>query len=121
MRAGIGTAPTGHCDDEPPRAVACPGSAPRGANGDRWTAGQSTEEFLCRFGDAIDDRVADVLDERDELRPRPRLRPGFAAAALLLAVTATIVLRNAAVAVCVVWLSTAAVCLAASITRPGGP
>lgn len=100
---------------------ACPGSAPDGTSADPWTAGQmpSDEEFLWRFGDAIDDRVAEILDERDTLRPRSRPSPGFAAIALLLAVAATIVLRHDAVAVCAVWLSTAAVCLAARATRPG--
>jgi len=99
----------------------CPGSAPDGTSADRWNLGPvpSAEEFLRRFGDAIDDRVAEILDERDTLRPRSRPSPGFAAIALLLAVAATIVLRHDAAAVCVVWLSTAAVCLAARATRPG--
>jgi hypothetical protein len=124
MRAQISAATTpGGGDELPALPAACPGSAPGGADPDRWQAVQvrSTEEFLCRFGDAIDDRVAEILDERDALRPRPRPRAGFAAVALLLAVTATIVLRHAAVAVCAVWLSTAAVCLAASATGRGGP
>jgi hypothetical protein len=98
-----------------------PGSAPDGTSADRWQAGQvpSAEEFLWRYGDAIDDRVAEILDERDTVRPRSRPSPGFAAIALLLAVAATLVLRQDAVAVCAVWLSTAAVCLAARATRPG--
>ena len=101
--------------------AACPGSAPGGTSTDRWQAGQvpSAEEFLWRFGDAIDDRVAEILDERDTLRPWSRPSPGFAAIALLLAVAATLVLRHDAAAVCAVWLSTAAVCLAARATRPG--
>jgi hypothetical protein len=37
----------------------------------------SDEEFLARFGDAIDDRVAEILDElldeRNLLRRRPQL------------------------------------------------
>ena len=78
------------------------------------------EEFLVRFGDVIDDRVAEaldeILDERDALRPRWRLRPGLAALALLLAVVATVLLRHSGLAVGAVWLSTAAVCLAAART-----
>jgi hypothetical protein len=104
--------------------AARPGSGPDGANTGQWKAGQvqSTEEFLRRFGDAIDDRITDVLDEREALRPRSRLRSGFGALALLAAVTATILLRHAAVAVAAVWVSTAAVCLAAAwTTRAGRP
>jgi hypothetical protein len=103
-----------------PRPV-CRGSAPDGSHTDRWQAGEvpSAEEFVRRFGDAIDDRVAEILDERDTLRPRSRPSRGFATIALLLAVAMTLVLRNDAAAVCAVWLSTAAVCLAARATRPG--
>jgi hypothetical protein len=123
MRAQISTATTGGGGDRPAAPPGCPGAGPGGASVDRWTAAQvqSTAEFLCRFGDAIDDRVADILDEREALRPRSRPSPGFAAFALLLAVIATILMRHAAVAVCTVWLSTAAVCLAAWTTRPGRP
>jgi hypothetical protein len=123
MRAQICTASTGRGGDGTPASSACPGSGLGGAGADQWKAGQvpSAQEFLCRFGDAIDDRVADILDEREALRPRSRPSPGFAAAALLLAVVATILLRHAAIAVCAVWLSTAAVCLAVWTTRPGRP
>jgi hypothetical protein len=123
MRAQICTAAAGPGGDEPAAWPACPGSGPGGTDADQWKAGQvgSAEEFLCRFGDAIDDRVADMLDEREALRPRSRPSPGFAAVALLLAVVATVLLRHAAVAVCAVWLSTAAVCLAVWTTRPGRP
>jgi hypothetical protein len=87
---------------------------------------QAPDEFLCRFGDLIDDRVADVLDEmlieRDEQRPRWRLRPGLAALSLLLAAATSLVLRHSVLAVCTVWLSAAAVCLiGAWTTRPGRP
>jgi hypothetical protein len=101
--------------------AACPGSAPDDTSPDRWQAGRvpSDEDFLRRFGDAIDDRVAEIIDERDALRPRSRPGPGFAAAALLLAMAATIVLRHEAAAVCAVWLSTAAVCLAVRAARTG--
>jgi hypothetical protein len=87
---------------------------------------ESGDRFLCRFGDVIDDRVAEALDEilgeQDALRPRWRLRPGLAALALLLAAGATVLLRHSVLAVCTVWLSTAAVCLAAAWTaRPSQP
>jgi hypothetical protein len=101
------------------QAESCVATAERDGEGPPTSA--AAEEFLCRFGDAIDDRVADILDERDTLRPRTRLRPGFAAIALLLAVIATILLRHTPVAACAVWLSTAVVCLAVSISRTGRP
>jgi hypothetical protein len=87
---------------------------------------ESGDRFLCRFGDVIDDRVAEALDEilgeRDALRPRWRLRPGLVALALLLAAGATVLVRHSVLAVCTVWLSTAAVCLAAAwTTRPSRP
>ena len=87
---------------------------------------QAPDEFMCRYGDLIDDRVADVLDEmiteRDELRPRWRLRPGLAALSLLLAAATSVVLSHSVLAVCTVWLSAAAVCLVAAwTTRPGRP
>jgi hypothetical protein len=105
-----------------PASPACPGSGPD-RSADRWVPGQaqSAEEFLCRFGDAIDDRVAEVLDERDALRPRLRPRASFAVVALLPAMTATILLRHEAAAVCAVWLSAAVACLAVFTTRPGRP
>jgi hypothetical protein len=122
MRAGISTVTTGRGGEEPTASPeACLGCAPDGTGMDRWQAGQalSAEEFLWRFGDAIDDRVAEILDERDAVRPRSRPYPGFAALALLLAVAATIVLRYEAAAVCAVWLSTAAICVAVRAARPG--
>jgi hypothetical protein len=107
--------------DGPPALPACSGSGPDETSADRWTPApaQSAEEFLCRFGDAIDDRVAEILDERDALRPHQRPRASFALVALLPAVTATILLRHATAAVCAAWLSTAVVCLAVFATRPG--
>jgi hypothetical protein len=122
MRAQTSAELAGHGGDGAPASPACPGSGPdRGA--DRWVPGQaqSAEEYLCRFGDAIDDRVAEILDERDALRPRARPRASFAVVALLPAVTATILLRHEAAAVCAVWLSAAVACLAILTTRPGRP
>ena len=122
MRAQTSLEMAGHGGDEPPASPACPGSGPD-RSPDRWAPGQaqSAEEFLCRFGDAIDDRVAEILDERDALRPRPRPRASFAVIALLPAMTATILLRHEAAAVCAVWLSAAVACIAVFTARPGRP
>jgi hypothetical protein len=70
-------------------------------------------QFLDRFDDLIDDRIAELLDEREaQGRPRPRPRP--AAAMLLIALTASVVLRHSALAVCAIWPSTAVVYLTAA-------
>ena len=122
MRAQTSAEMAGHGGDGPPASPACPGSGPD-RSADRWVPGQaqSAEEYLCSFGDAIDDRVAEILDERDALRPRPRPCASFAVVAMLPAVTATILLRHEAAAVCAVWLSAAVACLAVFTTRPGRP
>jgi hypothetical protein len=63
-----------------------------------------------------------MLTERDELRPKWRLRPGVAVLSLLLAAVTSAVLRHSVLAVCTVWLCAAAVCLIAAWTaRPGRP
>src|SRR6202034_3357270 len=70
-------------------------------------ASPPADEFLDRFGDVLDDRVAEVIDEVLEDRVaqlrRPRLRPALAAATMLFAVLATFMLRHHPVAVCTVW------------------
>ncbi|PZS26584.1 MAG: hypothetical protein DLM59_18015 [Pseudonocardiales bacterium] len=77
----------------------------------------STDDFLTCYGDAIDDRVAELLDEAERARPRPRLRSAFAV--LLLALAASVLLRHSGIAVVAVWVSTAAVYRAAvRITEP---
>jgi len=120
MRTQTSAEMAGPGGDEPPASLACPGSGPDEASADRWAPGQaqSAGEFLYRFGDAIDDRVAEILDERDALRPR---RASLAVVALLPAMTATILLRHEAAAVCAVWLSAAIACLAVFTTRPVRP
>jgi hypothetical protein len=120
MQAQTSAEMAGHAGDGSPTSPACPGSGP-GRSAGQWAPGpaQSAEEFLCRFGDAIDDRVAEILDERDALRPRPRA--SFAVVALLPTMCATILLRDEAAAVCAVWLSAAVACLAVLTTRPGRP
>jgi hypothetical protein len=79
---------------------------------------ESTGSFLSRFGDAIDDRVADMLtellDDRAATLPPGRQRLVLAALGLLLAMVATVVLRGQPIAACTVWPSTAAVYLAAT-------
>ena len=79
---------------------------------------ESCDEFLGRFGDAIDDRVAELLPEilREQgvgLRP-PRLSPWLVLAGLLIALAASIVLHRSVFEVCVVWSATAVACLAAA-------
>jgi hypothetical protein len=72
--------------------------------------------FPDRLGDLIDDRIAELLDEREaETGPRPR--PGPAVAVLLIALTASVVLRHSVLAGCLIWPSTAVVYLTA--TRAG--
>lgn len=123
MRTQTSAEMAGPGGDGSPASPACPGSGSDGASADRWAPGQaqSAGEFLYRFGDAIDDRVAEILDERDALRPRLRPRASFAVVALLPAMTATILLRHEAAAVCAVWLSAAIACLAVFTTRPVRP
>jgi hypothetical protein len=79
---------------------------------------ESCDEFLSRFGDAIDDRVAEllpeILREQETSLRRPRLSPWLVVAGLLIALAATIVLHRSVLAVCVVWAATAVACLAAA-------
>jgi hypothetical protein len=78
---------------------------------------RSAGEFPVRLGDAIDDRVAEVVEEmlgqRAALRPGARLRPALAGLALFLAAAASVMLRHNVVAVCTIWPCTAAIYLAA--------
>jgi hypothetical protein len=85
-------------------------------------AGGPAEQFWARYGDAIDDRVAelldDLLDEREASRaPRPR-QPALAAfggVVLVAAVLASIALRGSEIAVCTVWALMGAACPAAGL------
>jgi hypothetical protein len=78
---------------------------------------QSADEFPARLGDAIDDRVAEVVEEmlgqQAALRPGAWLRPALAGLALFLAAAASVMLRHNVVAVCTIWPCTAAIYLAA--------
>jgi hypothetical protein len=73
-------------------------------------------EFLDRFGDDIDDRIAEVVDEMLGQRcpPRPGLvvRLVLAGAVLLLAGLASLLLRQDRVAAATIWPSAAAIYLA---------
>ena len=82
---------------------------------------QLADGFPARVGDLIDDRIAEMLDERDaRTRTRTRrLSPVLAVLGFLIALLASLLLRHSALAVCTIWPSTAAVCLAARITTPG--
>ena len=78
---------------------------------------RSAGEFPVRLGDAIDDRVAEAVEEmlgqQAALRPDARLRPALAGLALFLATAASVMLRHNVVAVCTIWPCTAAIYLAA--------
>jgi hypothetical protein len=82
---------------------------------------QLADGFPARVGDLIDDRIAEMLDERDaRTRTRTRrLSPVLAVLGFLFALLASLLLRHSALAVCTIWPSTAAVCLAARTTTPG--
>lgn len=80
---------------------------------------QSAGEFLFRFGDVIDDRVAELLDEllekRDVRPPHRPLRLQLAALGLLFALAATAVLRHHLLAACAIWPSVASVYVVAAL------
>jgi hypothetical protein len=86
----------------------------------------SDQEFLDRYGDAIDDRVAEILDEllseRQSARPPQRAALLSVASLLLAAVAAAVLLRHDARA-WAIWPAIALVCLAAAIAirRPRRP
>lgn len=82
------------------------------------------DELLSRFGDAIDDRIAEILDdvlaERDAGRPHRRLPRALGIFSLLLALGVSILLRHNTLAVGTIWPATATVCLAVAwAARPG--
>jgi hypothetical protein len=90
------------------------------ANGlDTWSAPPSDDEFLSRFGDTIDDRVAEILDElleeRNATRRHRRLSQVLTIVTLLLALAASILLRHSTVA-WAIWPAAAVICLATAWT-----
>jgi hypothetical protein len=85
----------------------------------------SDEEFLARFGDAIDDRIAEIvdelLDERDAGRRHRPARCISAASVVLAALVASVLLQHSPV-VWTIWPSAAAISLVAAWTaRIGRP
>jgi uncharacterized membrane protein len=76
---------------------------------------RSEEEFLSRFGDTIDDRIAEILDElletRAATRPRRRLTPVLGTAGLILTLLTSVLLRHNAAAVWAIWPGTVTICL----------
>jgi hypothetical protein len=79
----------------------------------------SDEAFLARFGDTIDDRIAEILDEilaeRSSARRHRRLSYLLGAVSLVLAaLTATVVLRHSPI-VWLAWLATAVICIARGV------
>jgi hypothetical protein len=70
--------------------------------------------------DAIDDRIAEILDklldERHAKLPYRRLPYALSALGLVLALIASILLRRSELAIGTIWPSTAAICLAATWT-----
>jgi hypothetical protein len=70
---------------------------------------------LSQFGDAIDDRIAEILDEllqeRNADRPHQRLPKALGAAGLILALITSVHLRHNASAAWTTWPATATICL----------
>jgi fatty acid desaturase len=79
------------------------------------------EQFLSRFGDAIDDRIAEILDElldqRNPARPPRRLSQMLGGVTLILALAASILLRHNLLAAWTIWPTAATICLAIAWTR----
>ena len=80
----------------------------------------SDEEFLVRFGDAIDDRIAEILDElldeRKLVRRHPRLPQLLGLTSLVLAALAASILLYASPFTWTIWLATTVICIAAAWT-----
>jgi hypothetical protein len=76
---------------------------------------RSNEEFLSQFGDAIDDRIAEILDElleeRNATRPHRGLPQVLGTAGLILALITSVLLRHNALAAWTIWPATATICL----------
>jgi hypothetical protein len=121
MQATRTPAGTASATDPPrhPRGQSPPATRPAGPSTqilDIW----SGEEFLSRFGDAIDDRIAEILDElldeRNAAHPHRRLPRVLGTVTLILALTASVLLRHSALAAWTIWPATAAVSLAIAWT-----
>jgi hypothetical protein len=81
---------------------------------------KSEEEFLSHFGDAIDDRIAEILyellEERNAARPHRRLPQVLGTAGLVLALITSVLLRHNTPAAWTIWPATATICLAIAWT-----
>jgi hypothetical protein len=100
-------------------------SAPPPTPAGLGTQPSSDEEFLARFGDAIDDRIAEIvdelLDERDARRRHPPIGYVTAASVMLAALATSVFLQHNPI-VWTIWPSAAAISLAAAwIARTGRP
>ena len=86
----------------------------RGGAGTFVLGPSSDEEFLDRFGDAIDDRIAETVDELLEQRhaaDRQRVARTLAILVPVLAATAASVLLHGSPAVWTIWPATAVICI----------
>ena len=85
---------------------------------------RSEEEFLSRFGDAIDDRIAEILDElleeQNATRQHWRLPKVLSTVSLILALAASALLQHSATAAWTIWPATAVICLAAAWATSSG-
>jgi hypothetical protein len=76
---------------------------------------RSEEELLSRLGDAIDDRVAEILDElleeRNATRLHRRLPQVLGTVGLILALITSVLLRHNALAAWTIWPATVTICL----------
>jgi hypothetical protein len=76
---------------------------------------KSEEEFLSHFGDAIDDRIAEILDElldeRNATRPHRRLPQVLGTAGLILTLITSVLVRHNALAAWTIWPAAATICL----------
>ena len=113
-RTTPGTAPATD-PPRPPRGQSPPAPRPAGS-GTQTLDIRSGEEFLSRFGDAIDDRIAEILDElldeRNATHPRRRLPQVLGTVTFILALAASVLLPHSALAAWAIWPATAAVFLA---------
>jgi hypothetical protein len=83
----------------------------------------SDEEFLRRFGDTIDDRIAEILDEllTERSSARRHWRPSYllGAISLILAAVAVSVLAWHTPVAWLIWPATAVACLATAWASSG--
>ncbi len=91
-----------------------PAPSPAGS-GTQILATRSEKEFLSHFEDAIDDRIAEILEElleeRNAGRPHQRLPQVLGTVGLILALITSVLLRHNASAAWTIWPATATICL----------